>query len=78
MKNVQSFLLKAWRVPLIQFGFFFLLILGSRSAVADWNYVPTGSMKPTILEGDLVWVNRVAYDLKLPFTTIHHQTQTPT
>lgn len=28
-------------------------------------------MKPTILEGDLVWVNRVAYDLKLPFTTIH-------
>ena len=71
MKNVTAFITKAWRVPLVQFGFFFLLILGSRSALADWNYVPTGSMKPTILEGDLVWVNRVAYDLKVPFTTIH-------
>ena len=71
MINIRSFLLKAWAMPWVQFGFFFLLILGSRSAIADWNYVPTGSMKPTILEGDLVWVNRVAYDLKLPFTTIH-------
>ena len=26
-----------------------------RSALADWNDVPTGSMKPTILEGDRVW-----------------------
>lgn len=44
-------------------------MLGSfRSAVADWNDVPTGSMKPTILEGDRVFVNKVAYDLKVPFT----------
>jgi signal peptidase I len=71
MKKLRSYALRAWQIPLVQFGFFFLLILGSRSAVADWNYVPTGSMKPTILEGDLVWVNRVAYDLKVPFTTIH-------
>jgi signal peptidase I len=42
-----------------------------RSAVADWNDVPTGSMKPTILEGDRVVVNKLAYDLKVPFTTIH-------
>ncbi len=40
-----------------------------RSALADWNDVPTGSMKPTILEGDRVWVNKLAYDLKVPFTT---------
>jgi signal peptidase I len=40
-----------------------------RSAVADWNDVPTGSMKPTILEGDRVVVNKLAYDLKIPFTT---------
>ncbi len=25
-------------------------------------------MKPTILEGDRVWVNKLAYDLKVPFT----------
>ena len=47
-----------------------LLLLSSfRSAVADWNDVPTGSMKPTILEGDRVFVNKVAYDLRVPFTT---------
>jgi signal peptidase I len=39
-----------------------------RSAVADWNWVPTGSMKPTILEGDMVLVNKLAYDLRVPFT----------
>lgn len=42
-----------------------------RSALADWNDVPTGSMKPSILEGDRVWVNKLAYDLKVPFTTWH-------
>jgi signal peptidase I len=42
-----------------------------RSAVADWNDVPTGSMKPTILEGDRIFVNKLAYDLKVPFTAWH-------
>jgi len=46
-----------------------LLVLGTmRSAVADWNDVPTGSMMPSILEGDRIFVNKLAYDLKLPFT----------
>ncbi|HEX7769504.1 MAG TPA: signal peptidase I [Dokdonella sp.] len=49
----------------------FLLCLGVfRTAVADWNPVPTASMRPTIVEGDVVLVNRLAYDLKLPFTDI--------
>src|SRR3954470_13614686 len=48
-----------------------LLVISSlRSAVADWNDVPTGSMKPTIQEGDRVVVNKLAYDLKIPFTMI--------
>src|SRR3954468_20658479 len=48
-----------------------LLVISSlRSALADWNDVPTGSMKPTIQEGDRVVVNKLAYDLKVPFTTI--------
>ncbi|MFT5927454.1 MAG: signal peptidase I [Candidatus Azotimanducaceae bacterium] len=42
-----------------------------RSAIGDWHQVPTGSMKPTILEGDRVVVNKLAYDLKVPFTTLH-------
>jgi len=51
-----------------------VLLLGMcsfRSAIADWNDVPSGSMKPTILEGDRVFVNKLAYDLKVPFTEIH-------
>ncbi len=48
-----------------------LLISSFRSAIADWNDVPTGSMKPTILEGDRIFVNKLAYDLKLPFTQWH-------
>jgi signal peptidase I len=28
-------------------------------------------MKPTILEGDRIFVNKLAYDLKVPFTTWH-------
>src|SRR4029079_4207775 len=47
-----------------------LVISSLRSALADWNDVPTGSMKPTIQEGDRVVVNKLAYDLKVPFTTI--------
>ncbi|MFQ5489897.1 MAG: signal peptidase I [Phycisphaerae bacterium] len=46
-----------------------VIVLGTfRSAVADWNDVPTGSMKPTILEGDRILVNKLAYGLRLPFT----------
>ena len=50
-------------ILLLCFGIF-------RTAVADWNTVPSGSMRPTILEGDVVLVNRIAYDLKLPLTDI--------
>ena len=47
---------------------FISLMLVFRSAVADWNDVPTGSMKPTIVEGDRILINKLAYDLKLPFS----------
>src|SRR5215471_15695156 len=54
--------------PLLLLG---LLVFSIRSSLADWSDVPTGSMKPTILEGDRVYVNKLAYDLKVPFTTWH-------
>lgn len=49
----------------------FLLCFGFlRLAIADYNPVPSGSMRPTILEGDVVLVDRLAYDFKLPLTDI--------
>lgn len=47
---------------------FLALMVVFRSACADWNHVPTGSMKPTILEGDYILVDKMAYDIRIPFT----------
>lgn len=59
-----------WRKEIRPLLILALVLFSLRSSLADWNDVPTGSMKPTILEGDRVLVNKLAYDLKLPFTTL--------
>ena len=41
-----------------------------RSSVADWYDVPSGSMEPTILPGDRIFVNKLAYGLRVPLTYI--------
>ncbi len=63
--------LKWWRESIKPMLIMLLVMFAFRSAVADWNDVPTGSMNPTIMEGDRVFVNKLAYDLKIPFTTRH-------
>lgn len=50
------------------FMLFMGLMLVFRSAVADWNYVPSSSMNPTLLWGDRVAVDKLAYRLRVPFT----------
>lgn len=59
-------MLREWR------GFFIFLgvMLIFRSILADWNHVPSGSMRPNILVGDRVVVNKIAFDLRVPFTFI--------
>lgn len=52
------------------FLLFIVLMVVFRSAVADWNDVPSGSMEPTILTGDRILVNKLAYDVRLPLTHI--------
>ncbi|HUB88654.1 MAG TPA: signal peptidase I [Dyella sp.] len=50
---------------------FFVFMLGMltfRSALADWNVVPTPSMEPTIQVGDRILVDKAAYDIRVPFT----------
>ena len=49
---------------------FVLLMMGFRSACADWVTVPTGSMNPTIIEGDRLLVNKHAFGLRVPFTLV--------
>jgi len=66
---MKSGLIKAWR-EYRGFALFIILMIIFRSALADWNVVPTGSMKPTILEGDRILVNKLAYDLRIPLTHI--------
>jgi signal peptidase I len=60
-----------WRRELRPLLIMALVLFSIRSSLADWNDVPTGSMNPTILEGDRILVNKLAYDLKIPFTTLH-------
>lgn len=58
-----------WRQWLRPIAPIVLIALTFRGAVADWNDVPSGSMKPTILEGDRIFVNKLAYGLRVPLTT---------
>ena len=52
------------------FLLFLLLMIMFRSAIADWNDVPSGSMRPTIIEGDRIYVNKLAYDIRVPLTHV--------
>ena len=72
--NVKSLRLRArnfWHQELRPLLILALILFSIRSSLADWNDVPSGSMRPTILEGDRIFVNKLAYDLKVPFTTLH-------
>jgi len=62
---------KSWiRSELPQILLIIALILAARSSLADHYYVPSGSMEYTLLPGDRVIVSKLAYGLRLPFTTI--------
>jgi len=62
---------RIWRHWILPIAFVVIILTAFRSSIADWNDVPSGSMKPSIIEGDRIFVNKLAYDLKVPFTTWH-------
>lgn len=62
-ERVRGFWLE-WR----WFFLFIAVMLPFRSTIADWNQVPSGSMQPSILAGDRIVVDKLAYDLRVPFT----------
>lgn len=67
-KQLFLFLSKQWKENRGMILFFAFIVTPLKSTLADLNWVPTGSMNPTILEGDMVFVNKAAYDLRFPLT----------
>jgi signal peptidase I len=45
---------KEWRLTVFLIVF---VVIPVKSSLADWNWVPSGSMLPTILEGDLIYTS---------------------
>ncbi len=52
------------------FAFLIFVVFVIRSIVASPYKVPTPSMEPTIKVGDRLLANKLAFDLRLPFTNI--------
>ncbi len=59
---------KHWSEHLRELMFALFIVLCIRSMVGVVYRIPTGSMIPTLIEGDLLVGNRFYYGLKLPFT----------
>lgn len=68
MRTMKNDLKKKWRSWRNTLLFAICVALPVRASIAGMSFVPTGSMNPTILEGDFVYTNLLAYDLRLPMT----------
>jgi signal peptidase I len=49
---------------------FLVLVFALRWSFADQYLVPSGSMEPTLQIGDRILVNKMAYALKIPYTSL--------
>jgi signal peptidase I len=67
-KTLSAWLCRFWLSWRWYVIFLFGFWIPVRSVVADYNPVPSGSMNPTIVEGDVVYVNKLAYGLRVPLT----------
>lgn len=65
--SVKNF---ALRTELLQLFLLVALMTVFRSSLADHYYVPSGSMEFTLMPGDRVIVDKTAYGLRLPLTTL--------
>jgi signal peptidase I len=69
MKNIRKHIGVFWQENR-QFFAILSCIVFFKSAIADLSSISGASMLPTLLDGDKVWVNKLAYDVKIPFTEI--------
>ncbi len=58
---------KKWLFPLLMA---LIVVVVLRMAVGEEYFVPSASMENSIMPGDLVWVNKLAYGLRLPRTIL--------
>lgn len=62
---------KQWIIENVtSLGLAILLVLMIRSSIIEAFKIPSGSMIPTLLVGDHIFVNKFAYGFKLPFSDL--------
>tara|TARA_B110001452_G_scaffold198411_1_gene168391 strand:- start:285 stop:953 length:669 start_codon:yes stop_codon:yes gene_type:complete len=66
----KEFKMKKFVRNYISLILFVLMLVFVRTAIADWNYVPSGSMEPTLFDGDWVLVEKMTYGPSIPFANI--------
>lgn len=70
IEKIKAFSLKAFMKN--HYGFFGVLIAMAvfRTVFFDWNSIPSGSMEPTLYDGDYVLINKTKLGPSIPFTQI--------
>src|SRR4051812_8618718 len=62
---------KKWIIENVtSLGLALLLVFMIRSSVVEAFKIPSGSMIPTLLIGDHIFVNKFAYGFKIPFSDL--------
>src|SRR3954462_3835716 len=62
---------KQWIIEnLTSLGLALLIVFMIRSSVVEAFKIPSGSMIPTLLIGDHIFVNKFAYGFKIPFSDL--------
>ncbi|MBA6348114.1 signal peptidase I [Colwellia sp. BRX8-9] len=56
---------------------FLITILVVRTFFGSYYHIPTSSMNPNLMEGDIVLVNKLAYNVKIPFTDVYFKLGSP-
>lgn len=59
---------KEWVEPLIVAAFLAFCVI--RPFIVEAYKIPTGSMRQTLLEGDMILVNKFIYGARIPFTDV--------
>src|SRR5215207_3566046 len=62
---------KKWIMEnVVSLGLALLIVFMIRSSIVEAFKIPSGSMIPTLLIGDHIFVNKFAYGFKIPFSDL--------